>query len=55
MIRWFRYVRHTDLLHWLAMGWVWVADLGSVHGHWSSLVEYRGDGTPPPECGGPPA
>lgn len=34
----YRYVRHSDLLQFLALGWTPVADLGPTHGEWSSLM-----------------
>ena len=34
----YRYIAHDDLLMRLAQGWRWVADLGPVHGEWSSLM-----------------
>lgn len=34
----YRYVRHADLLLRLAQGWRYVADLGSTHGEWSTLL-----------------
>ncbi|MFL9824365.1 hypothetical protein [Rhodoplanes sp. SY1] len=34
----FRFVRHDDLIARLAAGWRWIADLGAVHGAWSSLM-----------------
>jgi hypothetical protein len=34
----YRYVPHTMLLLRLAQGWQWRADLGDIHGQWSSLM-----------------
>lgn len=34
----YRYIRHTDMLRYLATGWQWRADLGEHHGQWSSLM-----------------
>lgn len=42
----YAYVRHSHLLLALALGWVWAADLGEIHGHWSVLMRWAGDGEP---------
>jgi hypothetical protein len=34
----YRYIPHDDLLVRLAQGWRWNADLGDVHGEWTSLM-----------------
>jgi len=44
VIRTFRLCRHSDLLRVLALGWVYSADLGEVHGAWSVLVEWPHEG-----------
>src|SRR3954451_5732647 len=53
MIRYFRYVRYSDLLWRLAQGWHPVADLGNTHGQWALLCEWSGTGEPKNEEGGP--
>lgn len=44
--RWFRYVRHADALAYWRAGWAFAADLGRIHGHWSVLMEWTGNGKP---------
>jgi hypothetical protein len=46
MISWFRYVRHEDRARFEAEGWAFVDDLGPVHGAYSCLMEFQGDGDP---------
>jgi len=46
VISWFRYVRHEDRQAYEAAGWAFAADLGPVHGEWSVLMEWIGDGEP---------
>ncbi|WP_188311932.1 hypothetical protein [Salinarimonas soli] len=46
MIGWFAYVRHADVPAREACGWVVVDDLGPVHGHWSVLMRWTGEGEP---------
>jgi hypothetical protein len=43
----FRYCNHTLLLRVLALGWIYSADLGEVHGEWSVLVEWPHEGAAP--------
>jgi hypothetical protein len=38
----YRCIPHDDLLARLAQGWRWCADLGDVHGEWSSAAESQG-------------
>jgi len=45
--RWFRYVRHADREQAEADGWVFSADLGRHHGHYSILMEWSLPGTTP--------
>lgn len=42
----FAYVRHSQLLLALTLGWVWAADLGDTHGEWSVLMRWVGTGEP---------
>ena len=39
-IRWFRYVRHDERAAYEAQGWVFAADLGTVHGCYAVLMEH---------------
>ncbi len=41
MTRTFRYVALDRIPDYLNLGWLWVADLGPVHGEWSALCEWR--------------
>lgn len=43
-MKYFRYVRHEAVPDYEAEGWRVAADLGPVHGHWSVLMEWAGDG-----------
>lgn len=46
MIRWFRYIAYSDLLHALVLGWRPVADLGPTHGEYAVLCLWEGEGEP---------
>jgi hypothetical protein len=46
MISWFRYVPHPLLAERIAEGWEPVTDLGPIHGFWSVLCIWRGEGEP---------
>ena len=46
MISWFRYVPLDSFLVALAAGWEPVAELGRVHGCWSVLCRWPGEGAP---------
>lgn len=46
MISWFAYVRHGDVPAYEARGWVVAGDLGPVHGFWSVLMRWTGEGEP---------
>lgn len=46
MISFFRYVPHFDVPRREAEGWVFAAELGPVHGHWSVLMRWAGEGAP---------
>lgn len=47
MIAWFHYVRHADVPAFEQAGWIIASDLGPVHGHWSVLMKWAGEGNPP--------
>lgn len=47
MISWFHYVRHADVLAFEKQGWIVASDLGPVHGQWSVLMKWAGEGNPP--------
>lgn len=47
VIQWFRYARHADVPRLLSSGWVLASDLGPVHGQWSALLQWAGEGDPP--------
>jgi hypothetical protein len=50
MTAWFRYARHADVPALVATGsWAVIRDLGPVHGYWSVLLQYCGDGEPSPQ------
>ena len=38
-IRWFKYVRHEDRAAYERDGWIFAAELGPTHGHYSVLME----------------
>ena len=38
-VRWFKYVRHEDRATYERDGWVFAAELGPTHGHYSVLME----------------
>lgn len=40
-MRTYRYVALELVADYLALGWLWVADLGQVHGEWSALCEWK--------------
>lgn len=46
--RYLRFLRHTELDDWLALGWLVVDTLPGPHYHWSVLGEWR-CGCPMPE------
>lgn len=46
MISWLRYVRLADIAAYEAAGWVHEADLGPVHGAYSVLMRWAGEGEP---------
>ena len=46
MISWFRYVRHEEVETYARQGWRVVAGLGPVHGCWSVLMRWMGEGVP---------
>lgn len=46
MIAWYRYVRHADIPAYQERGWVVDCDLGPVHGRWSVLMRWTGEGDP---------
>lgn len=47
MISWFRYARHADVPALVASGlWAVIADLGPVHGFYSVLLQWTGEGEP---------
>ena len=48
-IQWFRYVNHGDRAKREAEGWVFVAELGPTHGHWSVLMALPLGQEPPEE------
>lgn len=44
---WFKFVKHSEILLYLAKGWSISDDLvGTSHGHWSILMQYDGEGEP---------
>jgi hypothetical protein len=43
---WLRYVLHNEVPAFEAKGWVVVSGLYGNHGHYSVLMEYRGEGEP---------
>lgn len=47
MISWFAYVPHAEVRTRQRQGWIIVADLGPVHGHWSVLMRWTRPGRPP--------
>ena len=47
MMGWFAYVRHEEVSAREQQGWRVVADLGPVHGFWSVLMAWTGQGEPP--------
>lgn len=44
--RFYKFVRHADVAAHEAAGWRFDCDLGPVHGRWSVLMIYMGDGEP---------
>jgi hypothetical protein len=38
MIEIYRYVPHDLVLDYFRLGWMWIADLGPIHGHYSCLM-----------------
>lgn len=42
----YRYVRHAERAAYEARGWRFAADLGPVHGEWSVLMIWAGEGEP---------
>lgn len=46
MISWFRYARHADVPNLEACGWLVASDLGPVHGAYSVLMQWCGEGAP---------
>ena len=46
MIYWFRYARHADVPNLEACGWLVASDLGPVHGAYSVLMRWYGEGAP---------
>lgn len=46
MIGWFAYVRHAEVASYERLGWVVVDSLGPVHGAWSVLMRWTGEGEP---------
>ena len=47
MISWFRYVRLSEVADFESKGWIVAGDLGPVHGRWSILMKWAGEGEPP--------
>ena len=45
-ITWVRMVKHPQRAAYEALGWVWDADLGPIHGHWSVLMRWPFPGDP---------
>ena len=44
---WFKYVRHSEILVYLARGWSISDELhGTSHGNWSVLMKWDGEGEP---------
>lgn len=44
---WFKYVRHSEILVYLARGWSISDELhGTSHGNWSVLMRWDGEGEP---------
>lgn len=46
MIEFYRYVRHSERAAYEAAGWRFAAYLGRVHGEWSVLMIWAGEGEP---------
>lgn len=46
MLSYFRYVRHADVPAFQERGWVVCGDLGPVHGCYSVLMRWTGQGEP---------
>ncbi len=46
MIEFYRHVRHSERAAYEARGWRFAADLGPVHGEWSVLMIWAGEGEP---------
>ncbi len=50
MIQWLRYVAHSEIEKYRALGWEISDDLsGTSHGRWSVLMCWKGEGEPPNE------
>ena len=45
-VQFFKYVRHTDVEIHERKGWAFHADLGPVHGSYSVLMVWAGEGDP---------
>lgn len=47
MIEWLRYVVHSEIEKYKALGWEISDDLsGTSHGRWSVLMQWQGEGEP---------
>ena len=50
IIQWLRYVVHSEIEKYKALGWEISDDLsGTSHGRWSVLMQWKGEGEPPNE------
>ena len=45
-VQFFKYVRHSDVETYESNGWAFHADLGPVHGSYSVLMVWNGEGEP---------